>query len=458
MYFPSGFAIKDIHLLKGMAALVAISLIVPGIFGIAPPQYFGDSGVSAGISAPQGASLAAKVADPANTPASPTENPSPISSAMDSISADVAAGERGPADTSRAIADSTLSETGNTDLPTRADTEVSSAQPVATAARQAKEIDTSTAGETSTGTEGSTATANPVAVVTAEKAPPQTVRKPVTRAEIQQTVVSPRPPLQEREEPAVRASKGVAVSPAVEVASLQRAAKLPEPSSRQAPMIVARTFVKTIPEAHLDLPVKRQKEAFINMLLPLILAANDEIRQRRQAIMRAAENADRSSLEKWARLYRIKTRDMPLDRMESELLRRADTIPVSLALAQAAIESGWGTSRFALKGNALFGQWAWDQSAGLKPIEASNSRAVVRSFPNLFGSVRAYMHNLNTHSEYARFRDRRSLLSGRKRNDLGTQLSVFLDGYAEIGVEYVEKIQTIIRSNDLGQFEAARLQ
>ena len=98
------------------------------------------------------------------------------------------------------------------------------------------------------------------------------------------------------------------------------------------------------------------------------------------------------------------------------------------------------------------------QSAGLKPIEASNSRAVVRSFPNLFGSVRAYMHNLNTHSEYARFRDRRSLLSGRKRNDLGTQLSVFLDGYAEIGVEYVEKIQTIIRSNDLGQFEAARLQ
>ena len=181
MYFPSGFAIKDIHLLKGMAALVAISLIVPGIFGIAPPQYFGDSGVSAGISAPQGASLAAKVADPANTPAPPTENLSSTSSAIDSISADVAAGERGPADASRAIADSTLSETGNTDLPKRADNEVSSAQPVATA-RQAKEIDTSTAGETSTGTEGSTANANPVAVVTAEKAPLQTVRKPLTRA------------------------------------------------------------------------------------------------------------------------------------------------------------------------------------------------------------------------------------------------------------------------------------
>ena len=150
MYFPSGFAIKDIHLLKGMAALVAISLIVPGIFGIAPPQYFGDSGVSAGISAPQGASLADKVADPGNTPAPPAENWSPTSSAMDSISADVAAGEGGPDDASRAIAVSTLLEAGDTDLPTRADTEVSSALPVSAAAGQAKEIDTSTAGETST--------------------------------------------------------------------------------------------------------------------------------------------------------------------------------------------------------------------------------------------------------------------------------------------------------------------
>ena len=194
------------------------------------------------------------------------------------------------------------------------------------------------------------------------------------------------------------------------------------------------------------------------MLLPLVLAANDEIAQRRQAIMRAAGNNDTTSLEKWARLYRINISDRSLDWVEDELLRRADAIPVSLALAQGAIESGWGTSRFALQGNALFGQWAWDQSAGLKPIEASNSRAVVRSFPNLFGSVRAYMHNLNTHAQYARFRERRDLLRGRKRNDLGMQLSVFLDGYAEIGMAYVDKIQTIIRINDLGRYEAARLQ
>ena len=452
MYFPSGFAIKDTHLLKGMAALVAISLIVPGVFGIAPPQYFGDSEASAGISAAQGASLVANVADPAKAPARLTDDPSAAILALDSTSTDGAAADDDPDDASQTMADATSSGTGDADIPTQPDPKINSAQAETGAIPQAIETDPST------GQEALTGTSNSSTVVATVKALPQTVPKPVTRADIQQTVASPNSTVQEKEEPAVRASKAAIASSEVEVASLQRTAKLPTPSSQQAPVIVARTFVKTIPEAHLDLPVKRQKEAFINMLLPLILAANDEIRQRRQAIIRAAENGDMSSLEKWARLYRIKTKDMPADRIESELLRRADIIPVSLALAQAAIESGWGTSRFAVKGNALFGQWAWDQSAGLKPIEASNSRAVVRSFPNLFGSVRAYMHNLNTHSEYARFRDRRSLLSGRKRNDLGTQLSVFLDGYAEIGFEYVEKIQTIIRSNDLGQFEAARLQ
>ncbi|MAI21694.1 MAG: hypothetical protein CMM65_04610 [Rhodospirillaceae bacterium] len=281
----------------------------------------------------------------------------------------------------------------------------------------------------------------------------------ITRAEIQQTIASLKPgaPVA-AEEPAVRATKKGTDRDTVEVASLQRTAKLPPPSDPLKPFIVARTFHKRIAESHLELPVKKQKDAFIGMLLPLVLAANDEIAQRRQAIMRAASNNDTTSLEKWARLYRINISDRSLDWVEDELLRRADAIPVSLALAQGAIESGWGTSRFALQGNALFGQWAWDQSAGLKPIEASNSRAVVRSFPNLFGSVRAYMHNLNTHAQYARFRERRDLLRGRKRNDLGMQLSVFLDGYAEIGMAYVDKIQTIIRINDLGRYEAARLQ
>ena len=126
----------------------------------------------------------------------------------------------------------------------------------------------------------------------------------------------------------------------------------------------------------------------------------------------------------WARLYRVKSEGKSLEDLQRDLLQRADMVPVSLALAQAAIESGWGTSRFARQGNALFGQWAWQADAGLKPAEASNSRAVVRSFPNLFGSVRAYMHNLNTHSSYATFRERRTMLRTRMAGTLDISLPI----------------------------------
>ena len=124
------------------------------------------------------------------------------------------------------------------------------------------------------------------------------------------------------------------------------------------------------------------------MTLPLILAANEEIGMRRSAIKRAASANDRGALKKWAQLYRIDVGKQSAQDLRDDILLRADVIPVSLALAQAAVESGWGTSRFAVQGNALFGQWAWKESAGLKPLQASNDRAVVRSFPNLFGSVR----------------------------------------------------------------------
>jgi len=254
------------------------------------------------------------------------------------------------------------------------------------------------------------------------------------------------------EQPAVPARKTVLASQA---ASSVKAPVFQNPSS--APLEVMRKFTKTIPESHTLLPVKRQKKNFIAITLPLILAANEEIAQRRNAINRAIARGDWPTIERWARLYRIDTETESMAEVERQLLLRADFVPVSLALAQAAIESGWGTSRFALQGNALFGQWAWQKDAGLKPERASNSQAVVRSFPNLFGSVRAYMHNLNTHPRYAAFRARRYLLRGRTQAELGYQLSNFLDGYAEIGEVYVTKLKALIRSNNFGQYESARL-
>ena len=505
MSLPSGFVLKDSHLIRGVAALVVISVLVPGIFGVGPPQYFSDDSVqlaasnsktdgtarpTSGVDAetaetaettetsetvaavPQPDAVTALTIPQAEAEAAPEEPAVPARQPKaDSTSEDGATGveaeQRALASAAEQSMDADDSVTPSSETAMSDDASPESSQlaavsvdpaPAVAAPATAADPVSSASGETGKDDGTSTKTGQPV---TQSVTQPVTrpVTQPVTRAEIQQTIASLKPDMpEEQEEPAVRASKQGTDHDTVEVASLPRTAKLPKPGDPLKPFIVARTFHKRIAESHLALPVKEQKDAFIGMLLPLVLAANDEIAQRRQAIMRAAGNNDRTSLEKWARLYRIDISERSLDWVEDELLRRADAIPVSLALAQGAIESGWGTSRFALQGNALFGQWAWDQSAGLKPIEASNSRAVVRSFPNLFGSVRAYMHNLNTHAQYARFRERRDLLRGRKRNDLGMQLSVFLDGYAEIGMAYVDKIQTIIRINDLGQYEAARLQ
>lgn len=487
MSLPSGFVLKDSHLIRGVAALVVISVLVPGIFGVGPPQYFSDDSVqlaasdsktdvtarpTSGADADTTETVAALTIPQAEAEAAP-EEPAVLARQpkADSTSEDGATGveaeQRALASAAEQSMDADDSVTPSSETAMSDDASPESSQlaavsvdpaPAVAAPATAADPVSSASGETGKDDGTSTKTGQPV---TQSVTQPVTrpVTQPVTRAEIQQTIASLKPDMpEEQEEPAVRASKQGTDHDTVEVASLPRTAKLPKPGDPLKPFIVARTFHKRIAESHLALPVKEQKDAFIGMLLPLVLAANDEIAQRRQAIMRAAGNNDRTSLEKWARLYRIDISERSLDWVEDELLRRADAIPVSLALAQGAIESGWGTSRFALQGNALFGQWAWDQSAGLKPIEASNSRAVVRSFPNLFGSVRAYMHNLNTHAQYARFRERRDLLRGRKRNDLGMQLSVFLDGYAEIGMAYVDKIQTIIRINDLGQYEAARLQ
>ena len=143
--------------------------------------------------------------------------------------------------------------------------------------------------------------------------------------------------------------------------------------------------------------------------------------------------------------------------LSERLLHRVDTIPVALALAQAAVESGWGTSRFAQQGNALFGQWAWTDSAGMRPLEASNKRAVVRSFGSLLESVRAYMHNLNTHQNYKRFRDARYHLKPQPEQAKASRLAAYLDSYAEIGQAYVKKLLAVMLSNDFDQYAQAKL-
>jgi Bax protein len=228
-------------------------------------------------------------------------------------------------------------------------------------------------------------------------------------------------------------------------------------SANPAIVMVPADFARRIPERHLALSGADQKQSFINLVLPLIVASNDELVQRRNAVKAAFDAKNRAMLEKWAVLYRVDPEKLDDAELAKQLLRRVDTIPVALALAQAAIESGWGTSRFALQGNALFGQWAWTEAAGIRPLAASNERAVVRSFGSLLESVRAYMHNLNTHPNYQRFRLARQRLSPQNKTIKAGTLATYLDSYAEIGTAYVDKLRAVMSSNNFDQYARARL-
>ena len=229
-------------------------------------------------------------------------------------------------------------------------------------------------------------------------------------------------------------------------------------STRQTKQVtVPLKFARNIPAKHFELTGDAQKQSFIKLLLPLILAANDELLQRREAIKAAVQAHDRNNLDQWAVLYRIDPENSDDIELSELLLRRVDTIPVALALSQAAVESGWGTSRFAQQGNALFGQRAWTESAGMRPLAASNERAVVRSFGSLLESVRAYMHNLNTHQNYKRFRDERYRIKQQTEVVKASQLATYLDSYAEIGQAYVKKLLAVMSSNNFDQYADAKL-
>ena len=134
-----------------------------------------------------------------------------------------------------------------------------------------------------------------------------------------------------------------------------------------------------------------------------------------------------------------------------------DIIPVSLAIAQAAKESGWGTSRFALEGNALYGQWTWSEK-GLEPSEKQETKShKVMQFKILKASVKAYKNNLNTHGGYAEFREARANLRIQGKNLDGLKLSQFLDKYAQTGKTYTKTIKLIIKQNSLSDFDKAKL-
>ena len=158
---------------------------------------------------------------------------------------------------------------------------------------------------------------------------------------------------------------------------------------------------------------KLKKETFIKIVLPLIVAENERILADRDKLILLSNKKFTTDLEKqWMRQklleYKVKKGNL------KELLVRMDIIPTSIALAQAAKESGWGTSRFALEGNAIFGQWTWS-GKGIAPLDReSNKSHKILKFPILRASVKAYQNNLNTHKSYTKFREKRNKLREKK--------------------------------------------
>ena len=201
---------------------------------------------------------------------------------------------------------------------------------------------------------------------------------------------------------------------------------------------------------------KLKKETFIKIVLPLIVAENERIIEDREKLEKLSKKKFTTDLEKqWLRQklleYKVKKGDL------KELLVRMDIIPTSIALAQAAKESGWGTSRFALEGNAIFGQWTWS-GKGIAPLDReSNKNHKVLKFPILRASVKAYQNNLNTHKSYIKFRQKRLKLREKNKKISGLELTETLNNYAQTGSEYTKILNQIIRQNRLTDFEPVKL-
>ena len=221
---------------------------------------------------------------------------------------------------------------------------------------------------------------------------------------------------------------------------------------------VPRLYLVRLPSDLRKLRTSSQRKAvFIKTTLPLILRANELIAEERAGLieLQARDNpaeAERKWGLKLAQRYGFEKLDF------AKLLERVDVIPPSLALAQAAQESGWGTSRFARTGNALFGQRVFGRKVyGMVPLKRATGETFrVRAFDGLFDSVRAYFHNLNTHTAYEDFRKMRS----RMREDGAIDsyaLAETLESYAERRDAYVKTIRKIILGNDMHVYDRARL-
>jgi Bax protein len=201
---------------------------------------------------------------------------------------------------------------------------------------------------------------------------------------------------------------------------------------------------------------RKRQDLFLRVLLPIVLIENRSIREQRnlaKMLLDAEQPEHGSAMHSWlaslAKKFRVHG-DLKNPEVASKLLNRLDEIPPALALAQSAIETGWGTSRFALEGNSLFGQWTFKRSNGLEPSNRdADATHYVASFPTLRDSVRAYLRNLNVGHAYSEFRQERARLRAEGRSLQAEELAVHLHRYSQRGEKYVNDLQRMIKSRHI---------
>ena len=198
--------------------------------------------------------------------------------------------------------------------------------------------------------------------------------------------------------------------------------------------------------------IKEKKEKFFLFMKPLAEKANQEtltIRNKIIALQKSVISKEEQIwLEQLAQQYKIKNWDFNSNGIKT-LLLHIDIIPTSLLLAQSANESAWGTSRFAKKGNAMFGQWCYIKGCGIVPSQRSSGSHEVKSFETVLESIKSYIFNLNTSNSYKELRSLRAISRSENRKVSGYELASGLSKYSQRGEEYVKEIQNMIKFNNL---------
>jgi len=186
-----------------------------------------------------------------------------------------------------------------------------------------------------------------------------------------------------------------------------------------------------------QLPVQEKKEFFFESVYQMVVAANKQVKKEREEIKSS------TNLAQYCVKYRVK------ECSQENLLKKVNIIPPSLALAQAANESAWGTSRFAQKANNLFGEWCFSEGCGLVPLSRPDGETYeVEKFDELKGSVASYIHNLNSHPAYKKLRDIRDNVGVD-----GYKMAEGLEAYSARGEKYVEELQSMIEYNGLQEYD-----